>query len=399
MNIKGSGISDVGSVRANNEDYYLIDDDLELYIVCDGVGGGNGGEVASKMAAENCAKFLRNNKSVIEEYFCIGNNDALIHNLLQDAIQHSCESIFSKAKSDSKLSGMSTTLTAVLILNSRVIMGHVGDSRLYLIRNNDVYQVSEDHTIGQEIREKSISSTPPVSANKFDSILKRSIGFTESIEVDTMFFDIIPGDQLLLCSDGLYNNITRPIEFLPILEKPQDEALIELIDLSNRRGGKDNITCILIKASLDESLYGGLEGDRSELLNDLSILDNYLFKDLNFTRLNRIIHTVNTYEIDQGVMICEVQQCPNGLFIVLNGTIDVLRDNGELYTTLKRSQFFGQYSLMMDKKEKFSYRAGENCKVIYLDSDDYRKLCRHHPKFGVQLLENYIHGCESLIAT
>ena len=273
------------------------------------------------------------------------------------------------------------------------------DSRLYLIRNNNVYQVSEDHTIGQEIREKSISSTPPASVNKFDSILKRSIGFTESIEVDTMFFDIIPGDQLIICSDGLYNNITRPIEFLPIIEKPLDEALIELVDLSNRRGGKDNITCILLEASLDESLYGDLGNDRGDLLNDLSILDNYLFKDLNFTRLNRIIHTVNTYEIDQDVIICDVDQCPNGLFIVLKGTIDVYRDNGELYTTLKRSQFFGQYSLMMDKKEKFSYRAGENCKVIYLDSDDYRKLCKHHPKFGVQLLENYIQGCESLIAT
>ena len=130
MKVRGSGISDVGVVRSINEDYYLIDDDLGLYIVCDGVGGGNGGEVASKLAAENCATFLKENEHIIEEYFCLGNNDALIHNLLQDAIQNSCESVFAKSKSDSKLSGMSTTLTAVLILNSRVIMGHVGFSPL-----------------------------------------------------------------------------------------------------------------------------------------------------------------------------------------------------------------------------------------------------------------------------
>lgn len=398
MQIKGSGISDVGIVRDNNEDFYHINEELGLYIVCDGVGGGNGGEVASKIAAETCSQYIETNQHIIEEYYCLGNNDALIQSLMDRAIKHACKTVYTEGQNQPHLNGMSTTMTAVLILNSKVLMGHVGDSRLYLIRNNNIYQTSEDHTIGNEIREKSISSHTAASANRFDSVLKKSIGFHATIDADTMLFDILPGDKLLLCSDGLYNNITKDVEFLPILKKDRDKALVELIELANHRGGRDNITCIIIETSLEEQAYENLKVDRNELLQNLEVFENLLFKGLTFTRLNRLVHTVETYEIEEGEIICDKGQCPHGLFIILNGCIEVYKDE-QHFGTLKYGQFFGQYSLMMEKKEKYTYKAGKTCKVIYLDTDSYRKLCRNHPKFGVQLLENFIHSCESLMTS
>ena len=398
MQTKGSGISDVGIIRDNNEDFYLINEELGLYIVCDGVGGGNGGEVASKMAAETCSEYIEANKHIIEEYFCLGNNDALIHSLMQSAVLHACKTVYLEGQKQPELDGMSTTFTAVLILNSKALLGHVGDSRLYLARNSEVYQITEDHTVGHEIRERSISSHRAVTAYRFDSILKKSIGFSQTVEADTMLFDLLPGDQLLLCSDGLYNNISKSIEFLPIIRQDPEIVLKDLIELANNRGGRDNITCILINCTLEEESYEDFCEDKEELLNDLSIFDNFLFKDMNFTRINRLINSVDTYEIDKDEIICDMGRCPHGLFIVLKGTVEVYNDDKRI-GTLKRKQFFGQYSLMMEKKEKFTYIAGEKCKVIYLETDRYRQLCRNHPKFGVQLLENFIKGCESLMTS
>ena len=113
MNIKGLGLSDVGVIRSHNEDYFLVDDELGFYIVCDGVGGGRGGEVASKLAAEKCAEYLRLNRQVIEEYYCLGNNDSIILNLMQSAILESCKYVHRQGMKDPNLNGMSTPLTAL----------------------------------------------------------------------------------------------------------------------------------------------------------------------------------------------------------------------------------------------------------------------------------------------
>lgn len=350
------------------------------------------------MAAETCSEYIETNKHIIEEYFCLENNDALIQSLMQNAIKHACKTVFNEGQKEDYLSGMSTTLTAVLILNSKALLGHVGDSRLYLKRNKEVYLITEDHTVGHEIRERSISSHRAVTANRFDSVLKKSVGFSQTVEADTMLFDLLPGDQLLLCSDGLYNNVSKAIEFLPIIQQDTRSSLQSLIDLANNRGGRDNITCILINCSLEEKSYEGICEDREELLNDLSIFNNFLFKDMNFTRINRLIDCIETYDIEKGELICAKGQCPHGLFIILKGSVDVY-DDEKIFGSLKRKQFFGQYSLMMEKKEKYCYLAGDNCKVIYLDTDNYRQLCRNHPKFGVQLLENFIKGCESIMTS
>ncbi|MCM8534333.1 MAG: protein phosphatase 2C domain-containing protein [Lentisphaeraceae bacterium] len=399
MQIKGTGLTDIGVIREQNEDYHFIDDELGLYIVCDGVGGAQGGEVASKLAAETCANFIRENQQTIEEYYCLGNNDSLVRNLLRSAILESCQTVYNEGLKNRDLAGMSTTLSAVLILNSKVVLGHVGDSRLYLIRNNQIFQATEDHTIGQEMRERSINFEGKKAASRFDSVLKRSIGYTELVEVDTMVFDLVPNDKLLLCSDGFYNYISCPLEIIPMTKENSEKNLKTMINFAIHRGGRDNITCILIETSLEEKAYEGLESDRSELLSNLSILDNYLFKDLNFIRTNRLLSHFDTYELAEGEEICEKGQSPHGLFIVFSGEVHVFENEDKQFGTLKKGQFFGQFSLMMEKREKYTYKAGKNCRTIYLSSDSYRTLCRNHPKFGVKLLENFIHGCEGIIAS
>jgi serine/threonine protein phosphatase PrpC len=392
------GLTDVGAVRDNNEDYHFIDNEIGLYIVCDGVGGSKGGEVASKMATEVCVNFIQQNKHIIEEYYCLGNNDSLVRQLMQAAMLESCKSVYHAGLNDLNLNGMSTTMTAMLTLNNKVVLGHVGDSRLYLIRNNQVHLVTEDHTIGNEMRQNHFFTAPGVPTSQYDSVLSRSIGHQESVEVDIMMFDLIPTDKLLLCSDGFYNYLSRPIEIIPMVDEDNRKALRTMINYAIHRGGTDNITCILIDVSLEESSYENLKFDKSELLNDLSILENYLFRNLSFIRLNQILNRCETYEIDPCEIICEEGQSPDGLFIIFGGSIAVYRQ-GAIHTTLKKGQIFGQYSLMFEMKEKFSYHAGEACRVLYMSSSSYRSLCRKYPKFGIQLLENFIQGCEAMVTT
>jgi PPM family protein phosphatase len=318
MKIKGKGLTDQGVIRQNNEDFFFVDNDLGLYIVCDGVGGSRSGEVASKLAAETCTELIKRNKHIIDEYFCVGNSDSLVLTLIQTAILEACKIVHNEGLKKAECKGMSTTMTALLTLNSRAVLGHVGDSRLYLVRNNEVHQVTEDHTLGSEMRERYAMSQTAITANKFDSVLSRSIGHHESVEVDTLIFDMLPGDQMVLCSDGFHNYLRDAVELIPMIKHDRVETSLKtMIEFAIHRGGRDNITTILIETSLEETIYQNFDEDKTEILNNLSLLTNiYLFKNLNFIRLNRILAKCEIYEVPSGEIICEAGVNPEGVLII-----------------------------------------------------------------------------------
>ncbi len=393
MRVLGTGMSDTGVIRPNNEDYFHVDNELSLYIVCDGVGGSKCGEVASKMAAESCAEFIRNNKRLISDYYCT-NDESLVIDLMHHAISEACLKVYTAGMNSKKYSGMATTLTALLFLNQKAVLGHVGDSRCYLARNNQVHAVTEDHTLGKEMRERGSMSEEEIKSQKLDHILNRCIGHYQNVEIDTLFFDILPGDQLILCSDGLHNYLREPIQLLPMLESDeQSTSLKRMLEFAIHSGGRDNITAILVEMKLEESLYMNFDVDKAELLNDFLFLSNiYLFKNLNFIRMNRILNKCETREFEEGAIVCPKGESPKGIYILFNGQIEM--EDIE-HHELQRGDYFGHQSLMFDHKLPYNVKATKKSSLLYISSTNYQKLCRTHPKFGVKLLENFLHGCEA----
>ena len=392
MRIEGIGITDVGLRRTINEDFIFADNDLHLYMVCDGVGGGGNGDIASKMAAETVSQHLHKHDSIFQEFYKSG-NITILEGLLKNAIQEACSAVFNAAHKNPKLSGMASTLTAVLFINDKAILGHVGDSRLYLARNNQVYAVTEDHTLGHEVRERRSMSEEDIKKNKLDHILNRSIGYFKSVEVDTLVFDILPGDELVLCSDGLHNYLRNPVQLLPMLEHDEvNSCLKEMVQFAIKGGGSDNISVLIIQAKLEDSIYMGFDSGRNELLNDFSVLSSiYLFKDLNFIRINRLLNVCETMQFNSGETIKNLNERVTGVYIIYSGKVETETKDKDI-KLLSKGRIFGQASLMMEYTVPFEIRAKTTCVLLHVSSHHYKKLCRNHPKFGVKLLENFISG-------
>ncbi|HIJ59488.1 MAG TPA: CHASE2 domain-containing protein, partial [Nitrospirae bacterium] len=225
--------SDIGRIRAKNEDSYSIDKSFGILAVADGVGGNVGGEIASRMAIDKMRSYIKDNYSKFSSDYS---------QLMKNAIIFANNYVYGFAMSNSELKGMATTLTAGFIVGSRLIIGHIGDSRAYLYRNELLEQLTEDHTVAVE---KSIRNLSTDDFEKMRHVLTRAIGIGESLDVDTFELNLVKGDILLLCSDGLYTMIKED-DIISTLKVYEDPEMVcgALVNFANKNGGKDNITVI-----------------------------------------------------------------------------------------------------------------------------------------------------------
>jgi protein phosphatase len=245
---RGAGLTDRGRVRTSNQDAFAILDDLGLWVVADGMGGGPGGDIASRIAVDSFATALKKGKETPSQ-------QSVTHALRQ-AIQVANEAIRAAARKRRELTGMGTTLVAAYIpasstpdgSSSQVTVLHVGDSRAYLFRHDTLTAMTRDHSwVEEQIRQGNL--TPEhAAAHPLRHVLSRAVGSQAKVEPDTSSHTLQPGDRLLLCTDGLTKMLTDA-EILAILLKQTGSgaaACRALVDEANRRGGEDNVTVILV---------------------------------------------------------------------------------------------------------------------------------------------------------
>lgn len=227
--------SDIGKVRETNEDSFICKP--PLFVVADGMGGHVAGEVASKTAVDTMVKLINARA---------GSQDAEF--LLEQAINEANGVVFHLAQQNEEYAGMGTTVTAVYIDGAKVYWGHVGDSRLYLFRDDHAFQITQDHSlVGELLRSGGISEAEALTHPK-RNILTRAVGTDEYLSIDTGSFDWLKGDRLLLCTDGLTNMVPDAEIFKLIIEGGDDRVKVVdcLIDKANDAGGYDNISVILV---------------------------------------------------------------------------------------------------------------------------------------------------------
>ncbi len=248
MQLAASGTTDTGRKRDHNEDSFLVDEGLRLFVVADGMGGHAGGGTASRLAVETIRDRLREAKEKVPDAFGdgAGPEDARLLEFLRQAVESACAAIFKAAQGDPSLAGMGTTVTAALFDGDTAYVAHVGDSRCYLLRQGRIYQISEDHSLVNEQLKAGAITSDEARGSRFRNIITRSVGFEEEVLVDMMGLDIEPGDKMVLCCDGL-SNMVQDHEILKIAdETPLEEAPGKLVALANDRGGDDNITVIVV---------------------------------------------------------------------------------------------------------------------------------------------------------
>ncbi len=243
--MKISAISDVGVLRSNNEDtVYFTDEKIgcadNLFIIADGMGGHASGEVASSEFVKGYCKYLQENDIIVSDY----------EKILEKALIHCNENIYKKSKEDLSLRGMGTTATVLTIKNNIGVVAHVGDSRLYVIRNNKLYQQTIDHTYVYELFKKGKITEEELKEHPNRNLITRAVGISKNVKVDKLSIDLEEVDYILMCSDGL-NTMIDDEEIKDIIinnrELEVDKISKILIDKANYEGGNDNVSVILIK--------------------------------------------------------------------------------------------------------------------------------------------------------
>ena len=248
IHVRSYGMTDIGRRRQGNEDAYLRNDDIRLFVVADGMGGHAAGEVASAEAVDTIFGMIKRGLSDLgpEDEPLTDDKISRARRLIEGAIQAATYMVYAMSEVDAGKSGMGTTISAAYVYKNVLVTGQVGDSRIYRVRDNEALQLTEDHTlVGWQIKQGLITEEE-AKISPHRNVITRSVGGRDYVEVDTSVIEIKAGDRFIFCSDGLHGYLDEP-EIPDIVALGGKSATEAFIALANERGGSDNITVILVE--------------------------------------------------------------------------------------------------------------------------------------------------------
>lgn len=409
MEVQFWATTDVGRVRDHNEDNFLVDKRLNLFVVCDGMGGHSAGEVASAVAVRAIREVVANNREILERCKTDSNDLRLrqdLLKLLEYAVQEACTRIFDMAQSDPDRRGMGTTCSMLAVIGRRCFIAHVGDSRIYLHRKGQVHQLTEDHTLVNEMLRRGKVKDPKTVASKYKNAITRAVGVYESVEVDTLDFDTLPGDRFLLCSDGLSGYLDEEDEHvisdfvgpqMPGSVTTQDELKSitgSLIDYANRSGGKDNITAVVVALCEDTD---DLETEEVRLTME-TIRDVPLFHYLSYKELVRVVNVTRKRTCRQGEWLIEEGADGEELFLIMRGLFGVEKGGREI-ARLSQGGHFGEMALIDESPRSASVRCLSSGTLLTVSRKDFYDLLREDSALAVKLLWNFIQTLSERLRT
>ena len=253
--VQACGVSDVGRVRKTNEDTFVSDPEIRLFAVADGMGGHGAGEVASRLAIDAITAFIRRSAADAEASWPYGIDRALSldGNRLRTAIHLANRRIFRASESHDEYNGMGTTIVGVLLIGSRVSVGNVGDSRVYLISNGAIEQLTQDDSWAATILARDLHLGPAdIATHPMRNVLTNVLGVREQVDIHLMERDLRDGEMLLLCSDGLHGVMDGEAIRTTVTAAPDVRAAAhQLVGTALDRGSRDNVTALVVQYAED----------------------------------------------------------------------------------------------------------------------------------------------------
>jgi PPM family protein phosphatase len=385
--------TDVGRVRDHNEDNFLVDKKIGLFMVADGMGGHAAGEVASAICVRTVHDELKKERDLINDYLseATGANKVTpkdIVALLEHAVQTACLKIHDEAQNDQNKRGMGTTLSSLLVLGHQGFIVHVGDSRIYMMRGGRIQQVTEDHTVYNElIKRGKLTKEQIEKVGPKANAITRAVGVYERVEPDTLVIEVLPGDVFVLASDGLTGYLESPEELREPLGLDGDAIVKKLIEVANERGGKDNITTVVVKI--------GTEGVRDEArAQRLALKREVLAKMPLFGRLTerellRVMQAVEVREYEPDQIVIQEGDRGDELFIVLQGKVRVSR-GGELLTRFGAGEHFGEMALIRSVPRSATVTSDGKSELIAIRRTEFFEILRKEHEIAVKMLWQFL---------
>ncbi|MBA3820333.1 MAG: cyclic nucleotide-binding domain-containing protein [Deltaproteobacteria bacterium] len=397
MELTFAAATDVGRQRTHNEDNFLIDKKLRLFLVADGMGGHAAGEVASSIAVHEIRDAIYNNRDLIDRYRVDhpGVQAYEILQVLEHALQTACGAVHARAQAEPDKRGMGTTATVLLIAGGtdqlRGFIAHVGDSRVYLARQNQCHVLTEDHSLMNELvrrgklNREQIESSP---YKQYKNAVTRAVGVYGSVEVDTFDFDILPGDRFLLCSDGMYAYVDEGELPKQLATGEVKEVPRALVELANTGGGHDNITAVVIRIS--DTASAELAPRTTEVSLKLDVLKGMqMFRFLSYKELVRVSNIADTLDAAPAQVIFSAGQPGDAMYVVLAGSVRLTK--GEtVVAELGRGMHFGEMSLVDRSMRSLTATALEDTRLVTITRKDFYEIIKREPALATKMLWSFV---------
>ena len=397
MDLSFWAATDVGRKREANEDNFLVDKKLSLFVVADGMGGHASGEVASDIAVHEFRNAIDANRDMIDRYVkgdgTVRPPDILA--MLEQAVQTACFAIFDRGQAEPEKRGMGTTTSALLIAGDRGFIAHVGDSRIYLVRRGQVVQLTEDHSLINELIKRGKLTKEGIDSSPYKSYknaVTRAVGVYERVQTDTIDFEILPGDQFLLCSDGLHAYLTDQKTIDLLAEEDITSAPKRFVALANEGGGHDNITAVVVR--VDGTPAGApatAADDRAEeLQRKVDVLKQMpLFRHLTYREIIRVLNVTEVKEFPPGANFIKEGTYGEELYILLKGKVRVHK-NDAFITYLLPGSHIGEMALVDRIPRSASATAEDASRLLILRRREFYEIVRKDPTLSVKLLWSFV---------
>jgi serine/threonine protein phosphatase PrpC len=380
LELSAHGATHVGRKRRRNEDSHLVDPEIGLYVVADGMGGQAAGDVASRQAIDVFRAYVADRLAVLERLAGDGGNEAraAAQELIAGGIQAACAELYAMAEADPKLRGMGTTMVCLSVAGERAVLGHVGDSRAYLLRKGVAHRLTEDHTLVAAQVKAGAMTREQAKESPLRSVLTRAVGTQESVQVDTLLLELMPDDVVLLCSDGLHGYVEDE-EMARLLARPPEHLAEELVDLANERGGRDNVTALVLA-------FRGHAAEEPEAQTKLEALRGIpLFSHLSYREQAEALSIAQMRSYPAGEAIVTEGEPGEDLYVILRGRV-VIEKDGVPITSLLAGGHFGEMGLVDDSRRSATVRAMEPVRAMVFTRTDMMNLMRRESVLAVKLL-------------
>ena len=392
--IQFAALTDVGRQREVNEDNFLVDKKLGLFVVCDGMGGHAAGEVASALAVRTLHEEIKREAELIRDYVAGGTGGARVNkrdilNMLEFAVNRASNRVHAEAEKDAKKRGMGTTLVCLLMIGKEAFLIYVGDSRVYLLRDEVLEQLTEDHTVRNELIKKRKMSREQVEKIAQKNAITRAVGVYEHVEPDTLVVDLVAGDRFLLCSDGLCGYFDDdPAGLGRHLSTPDaDSAVRILIDAANEQGGKDNITAVIVTVG-DLAARDSTRAKQLQLKRE-TLARMPLFRPLNDREILRVLQVTDVASFQNGERVINEGETGEELFIVLSGQLKVTRGGADL-ATFKPGDHVGEMALVRSQPRSATVVSDGPSELMVIRRPDFFEILRKEHQLAVKLLWQFL---------
>jgi serine/threonine protein phosphatase PrpC len=396
MELSFAAATDVGRQRNHNEDNFLIDKKLRLFMVADGMGGHAAGEVASSIAVHEIRDAIAKHKDLIDRYRVEGSavQPYEILQVMEHAVQAACGVVFARAQSEPDKRGMGTTATVLLIAGGpdqlRGFIAHVGDSRVYLARQNQTHVLTEDHSLLNELVRRGKLNREQIETSpykQYKNAVTRAVGVNSSVEVDTLDFDILPGDRFLMASDGMYAYVDEGELPKELAEGEIKDAPKKLIERANKGGGHDNITAVVVRVgdSLSTTTRSGEVTSKLEVLKGLQ-----MFRYLSYKELVQVAAIAEmTGELGADHPVFKAGEPGDAMYVITQGSVRLVQGES-VVAELTRGHHFGEMALIDRSSRSLTAFAGPGTRLVVIHRKEFVDLIKREPASATKMLWSFV---------